>query len=89
MWNYDVVANCTGLGARGLLDDNLTHPIRGQVMRVKANWVYEVFSDDSMNGNYIIPKWVRIHGEQVVMTECYYELYITALEALFVVVLIS
>lgn len=54
--DYDVVINCTGLGARELLNDNLTHPIRGQVMRVKANWVYEVFSDDSGDGNYIIPK---------------------------------
>ncbi|KAL5281433.1 DDO.2 family protein [Megaselia abdita] len=54
--DYDVVINCTGLGARELLNDNLTHPIRGQVIRVKAKWVYEVFSDDSSNGNYIIPK---------------------------------
>lgn len=54
--DYDIVINCTGLGARELLNDNLTHPIRGQVMRVKANWMYEVYSDDSGDGNYIIPK---------------------------------
>lgn len=54
--DYDIIINCSGLGSRELLNDNLTHPIRGQVMRVKANWVYEVFSDDSDDGNYIIPK---------------------------------
>lgn len=32
---YDVVINCTGLGAAVLLDDQEMYPIRGQVLRVR------------------------------------------------------
>lgn len=31
---YDVVVNCTGLGARGFVHDQLVHPIRGHIFRV-------------------------------------------------------
>lgn len=30
----DLVVNCTGLGARGLVDDGAVYPVRGQVVRV-------------------------------------------------------
>lgn len=32
---YDCILNCSGLGARELANDELTHAIRGQVLRVK------------------------------------------------------
>jgi hypothetical protein len=36
---WDVVLNCSGLGARQLLPDRNSYPIRGQIMRVRAPWV--------------------------------------------------
>ncbi|XP_055841469.1 D-amino-acid oxidase [Episyrphus balteatus] len=53
--HYDVIVNCVGLGALDLVNDKLVHSIRGQVSRVKANWIYQVFLDESDDGNYIIP----------------------------------
>ncbi|XP_037950980.1 D-aspartate oxidase [Teleopsis dalmanni] len=52
---YDIVINCTGLGSRELLKDANMHAVRGQVSRVKANWLYFVVLDESDDGNYIIP----------------------------------
>ncbi len=54
---FDVIVNCTGLGSLDLAKDRNMHPIRGQVMRVKAPWIYGVYYDDSDDGNYIIPKY--------------------------------
>lgn len=53
--DYDVIVNCTGLGASELVKDKMVHSIRGQVLRVKANWIYHVILDESNDGNYIIP----------------------------------
>lgn len=53
---FDLIINCTGLGAEQLTGDKSLVPIRGQVMRVKASWIFEVLLDDSDDGNYIIPK---------------------------------
>lgn len=50
---FDLVINCTGLGAQELIKDTEMKPIRGQVMRVKAPWLYHVVQSDD---NYIIPK---------------------------------
>lgn len=50
----DLIVNCTGLGGRELGDEKL-HPIRGQITRVNARWMYSVMLDDSDDGNYIIP----------------------------------
>lgn len=55
---FDVIINCTGLGAKSLVLDDAVTPVRGQVIRVQAPWIYEVFFNDSINGNYIIPKLV-------------------------------
>ncbi|GLH01698.1 D-aspartate oxidase [Gryllus bimaculatus] len=52
---YSVVVNCTGLQARFVVPDLDMHPIRGQVLRVKAPDVFHCFMDDSNNGCYIIP----------------------------------
>lgn len=54
---FDVIVNCTGLGARELIAGELDiHPIRGQVNRVSAPWLYQVILDDDDDGNYVIPK---------------------------------
>lgn len=54
---FDLVVNCTGLGAKDLIPGETDlHPIRGQVKRVKAPWMYQVILDDDDDGNYIIPK---------------------------------
>uniref|UniRef100_A0A182M103 FAD dependent oxidoreductase domain-containing protein n=1 Tax=Anopheles culicifacies TaxID=139723 RepID=A0A182M103_9DIPT len=51
----DLIVNCSGLGSLELASDKAVHPIRGQVARVSAPWIYEVILDDSDDGNYIIP----------------------------------
>lgn len=55
--DYDVIINCSGLGAKKLVNDNEVKPVRGQVIRVEAPWIYEVILDDSYDGNYVIPKY--------------------------------
>ncbi|XP_013117843.2 D-aspartate oxidase [Stomoxys calcitrans] len=53
--NYEVIVNCTGLGSFKLLGDEKMYPVRGQVSRVRAPWLYYVLLDESDDGNYIIP----------------------------------
>lgn len=50
---HDIVINCTGLGAQELCDDYKLVPIRGQVFKVKANWIKMAFYGDY--DTYIIP----------------------------------
>lgn len=50
---YDLVVNCTGLGAKKLCGDYKLVPIRGQVIKVKAPWVKTAFYADY--DTYIIP----------------------------------
>jgi glycine/D-amino acid oxidase-like deaminating enzyme len=53
---WDVVVNCSGLGAQQLLPDRNSYPIRGQIMRVKAPWVNQcVFAHFPDETAYIIP----------------------------------
>lgn len=52
---YDLIINCTGLGARQLANDDTVTPIRGQVMRVTAPWTMHGILVDDDDGNYIIP----------------------------------
>lgn len=54
--SYDVIVNCSGLGSKQLLNDDQMYSVRGQVSRVKANWVFTALLDESDDGNYIIPK---------------------------------
>ncbi|XP_041764912.1 D-amino-acid oxidase [Anopheles merus] len=51
----DLIVNCSGLGSLELASDKAVLPIRGQVARVSAPWIYEIILDDSDDGNYIIP----------------------------------
>jgi D-amino-acid oxidase len=53
---YDMIVNCSGLGSKELASDVEVKPIRGQVSRVVAPWMFETILDDSDDGNYIIPK---------------------------------
>nr|XP_036231003.1 D-aspartate oxidase [Bactrocera oleae] len=53
--DYDAIINCSGLGSRECVKDNGMFPVRGQVSRVKANWLYYALLDESDDGNYIIP----------------------------------
>ncbi|XP_050680120.1 D-aspartate oxidase isoform X1 [Leptidea sinapis] len=50
---YDLVFNCTGLGAKYLCNDHDLVPIRGQIFKVKAPWLKTAFYGDY--DTYIIP----------------------------------
>lgn len=51
--NYDIVFNCTGLGAQKLCNDRKVVPIRGQVIKVHAPWLKTAFYADY--DTYILP----------------------------------
>lgn len=51
--DYDIIINCTGIEAKYLVNDDMIHPIRGQIARIQAPWVFSVFLDED---HYIIPK---------------------------------
>ncbi|XP_067627602.1 D-amino acid oxidase [Eurosta solidaginis] len=53
--NFEAIINCTGLGSKECVKDCEMYPVRGQVTRYKANWIYYVILDESDDGNYIIP----------------------------------
>ncbi|XP_037027923.1 D-aspartate oxidase [Bradysia coprophila] len=50
--DYDLIINCTGMGAKLLANDRKVRPIRGQVHRVEASWIFQSTQNDV---NYIIP----------------------------------
>lgn len=54
----DAVINCTGLGARKLVDDRDLHAARGQVIRVKHNGFRQVLVDEHNLAQltYIVPR---------------------------------
>ncbi|GBN97284.1 D-aspartate oxidase, partial [Araneus ventricosus] len=51
--SYDMVINCTGIGARNLVPDPEVKPVRGQIIKVRAPWVKHCVVMD--NEYYIIP----------------------------------
>ncbi|KAL0106573.1 hypothetical protein PUN28_016339 [Cardiocondyla obscurior] len=51
--DYDIVINCTGLGARQLCNDRRLVSLRGQVVKVKAPWMKMFFYGEL--DTYIIP----------------------------------
>ncbi|XP_052778169.1 D-aspartate oxidase-like isoform X1 [Mya arenaria] len=54
---YDVIVNCTGIGARDLVGDTSLTPYRGQVIRVSAPWLKTHYSFCLKNGTecYMLP----------------------------------
>ena len=50
---FDVIVNCTGLGAKFLCDDFKLVPIRGQVLKVAAPWIKMAYYADY--DTYIVP----------------------------------
>lgn len=54
--NFDLIVNCTGLGSQDLAGDENVIPIRGQVIRVQAPWIFQTVLDESDDGNYVIAK---------------------------------
>lgn len=40
---YDLVVNCTGLGAAELFGDTSMFPIKGHVIRVQAPWIKAIY----------------------------------------------
>ncbi|XP_072396798.1 D-aspartate oxidase [Diabrotica undecimpunctata] len=54
--DFDVIINCAGLGAKEILGDQEMIPIRGQVRKVEAPWIYEsCVLDATSKVCYIIP----------------------------------
>ncbi|XP_029451128.1 D-aspartate oxidase [Rhinatrema bivittatum] len=51
---YDVIVNCSGLGARVLVGDLKLYPVRGQVLKVQAPWVMHFVRVDD-GSTYIYP----------------------------------
>ncbi|RXG61606.1 D-aspartate oxidase [Armadillidium vulgare] len=51
--DFDLVFNCSGLGAENLCEDHSMIPVRGQVYKVYAPWIKEALYLDS--DTYIIP----------------------------------
>ncbi|CAG9823839.1 unnamed protein product [Phaedon cochleariae] len=51
---YDVVVNCTGLGANKLMGDTNVKPIRGQIIKVRAPWIFHSFLIDSEKSGYVL-----------------------------------
>uniref|UniRef100_A0A2C9JIR5 FAD dependent oxidoreductase domain-containing protein n=1 Tax=Biomphalaria glabrata TaxID=6526 RepID=A0A2C9JIR5_BIOGL len=50
---FDIVANCCGFGARELVGDKSTFPVKGHLVMVKAPWMKHFFlSEDDI---YLIP----------------------------------
>ena len=55
--NYDLIMNCTGLGARHLVGDSSVYPVRGQVVIVRAPQVKECyFKVGPTSKQYIFPQ---------------------------------
>lgn len=50
--NFNAIINCCGLGSFHLLNDTQMYPIRGQVLRVKAPWMKNIWF---WGKSYIIP----------------------------------
>lgn len=51
---YDIIVNCSGLGAHSLVGDAKMYPIRGQIVKFHAPWVKNFVCDDDCL-TYIFP----------------------------------
>ena len=53
--DYDIVVNCTGLGAAELVGDHDVYPVRGQAVVVKAPWIkHFVINKEELT--YVFPR---------------------------------
>lgn len=52
---YDVVINCTALGARELCDDETIIPVRGQIVLLEPGYPDKIFLDNHLP-SYIVPR---------------------------------
>ncbi|XP_035529675.1 D-aspartate oxidase [Morone saxatilis] len=52
--SYDIIVNCSGLGSKMLVGDNMVYPVRGQVLKVDAPWLQH-FIRDGDGKTYIYP----------------------------------
>ncbi|XP_014662592.1 PREDICTED: D-aspartate oxidase-like isoform X2 [Priapulus caudatus] len=53
---FDVIVNCTGLGARKLANDSSVEPVQGHVLKVIAPWVKNfLMSTSATVDTYIVP----------------------------------
>ena len=53
--SYDIAINCTGLGARNLVEDKSVYPVRGQIVTVKTQKVKEYYTILETTTPHIIP----------------------------------
>ena len=57
--NYNIIVNCTGLGARELVGDLSVYPVRGQMLEVKGPSIQSVYLNREPGNRhiaYIIPR---------------------------------
>lgn len=60
--NYDIVINCSGLGARELFNDHEIVPLRGQIIRVSAPWFKHSFVTNDLTYAYSCRESVVLGG---------------------------
>ncbi|XP_003383966.2 PREDICTED: D-aspartate oxidase-like [Amphimedon queenslandica] len=57
--SYDIIINCTGLGASSLVQDPLLYPVRGDTVTILAPWIKEFFlltNDEEDYVMYVFPR---------------------------------
>lgn len=53
--SYDIIINCSGLGARELVNDENVYPLKGHSLSVKAPWIKQFFFETSTR-TLILPR---------------------------------
>ena len=73
--SYDVVINCTGLGAATLVSDASMYPAKGQLVSVSAPWVQHFFLEGgwSAKQTYIFPRSLDNGKKEVLLGGCFHE----------------
>ncbi|XP_011407418.1 PREDICTED: D-aspartate oxidase-like [Amphimedon queenslandica] len=63
--SYDIVINCTGLGARELANDEQVYPVRGHMVSISAPWIKQYLLLGQLKSSqnervYMIPQYGRV-----------------------------